>query len=89
MHIVYGTKTCGYCDQAKSLLRRHGLQWEYVDLKDLDKDDQDELMRIAGVQFRTVPQIFKKESQDIIIDKNFHQKYFNSFIVIIVDEHIG
>jgi glutaredoxin len=70
MHIVYGTKTCGYCDQAKSLLRRHGLQWEYVDLKDLDKDDQDELMRIAGVQFRTVPQIFKKESQDIIIDKN-------------------
>ena len=69
MHIVYGAKTCGYCDQAKSLLRRHGLQWEYVDLKDLDKDDQDELMRIAGVQFRTVPQIFKKESQDVIIDK--------------------
>jgi|TARA_B110000908_G_scaffold29326_1_gene34568 glutaredoxin len=64
MHIIYGTKTCGYCNQAKSLLRQNGLDFTYIDLSEVTEEDQDELMRIAGKQFRSVPQIFTKESSD-------------------------
>ena len=64
MHIIYGTKTCGYCHQAKSILRQNGLNFEYVDLSEVTEEEQDKLMKIAGKKFRSVTQIFTKETSD-------------------------
>ena len=55
---VYGTSVCGYCTQAKRLLINQGMEYEYYDISKIDSDFQDDLMKIAGQRFRTVPQIF-------------------------------
>jgi glutaredoxin len=35
-------KTCIWCDKTKDLLKRMGLQFSYIDVDLLDKDDQNE-----------------------------------------------
>jgi len=81
MHIIYGTKTCGYCHQAKSILRQNGLNFEYVDLSEVTEEEQDELMKIAGEQFRSVPQIFTKETNEFWAGRHskINWKYIGGF----------
>ena len=56
---IYGTPICGFCRQAKALCEQKGFEYEYFDLNDLDQIEKDALMEQAGVQFRSVPQIFE------------------------------
>jgi glutaredoxin 1 len=56
---IYGTPVCGYCRQAKSLCEQKGLEYDYFDLGDLKQSDMDSLMENAGIEFRSVPQIFE------------------------------
>ena len=55
---IYGSDSCAYCTQAIKLLEAKGLEYNYIDFRELSSDMQTELMNIAGHQFRTVPQIF-------------------------------
>jgi glutaredoxin len=55
---IYGTQACGYCIQAKKLLTSKEKDWVYIDLLDTSAQEQKELQDIAGIKFRTVPQIF-------------------------------
>ena len=55
---IYGTQACGYCIQAKKLLTSKEKNWVYIDLLDTSAQEQKELQDIAGIKFRTVPQIF-------------------------------
>ena len=56
---IYTTQWCPYCDAAKSLLQKKGVDYEEVDADDADT-------RMAMVQRahgrRTVPQIFVGET---------------------------
>lgn len=60
-YVIYGTVGCGFCNQAKVLLTRKELDWNYIDLLDTSSQEQKELQDIAGIQFKTVPQIFLVE----------------------------
>ena len=60
-YVVIGTTYCGYCNQAKNVLDQHYLEYEYKDINDVASSEQDRLMKIAGQEFRTVPQIFTVE----------------------------
>lgn len=55
MIIVYSKNNCPFCQQAKNLLTRKGVQFEEVNI-DLDADAKRFIMA-AG--HRTVPQIYK------------------------------
>lgn len=57
-YYIYGTQGCGFCNQAKALLTRKELDWNYIDLLDTSSQEQKELQDNAGTQFKTVPQIF-------------------------------
>ena len=56
---IYGTPICGFCRQAKAICEQKGFEYDYFDLTELDQTEKDALMEQAGVQFRTVPQIFE------------------------------
>lgn len=58
---IYGTQACGYCIQAKNVLTNKEKDWVYIDLMDTTPDEQRELQDIAGIKFKTVPQIFLVE----------------------------
>lgn len=58
---IYGTQACGYCIQAKNVLTNKEKDWVYIDLMDTTPDEQKELQDIAGIKFKTVPQIFLVE----------------------------
>jgi len=62
-YIVIGTPVCGYCTQAKAVLERKELDYEYRDLTEISVKEQTRLMDIAGKEFRTVPQIFVVEEE--------------------------
>jgi glutaredoxin len=64
-YIVYGTPVCGYCIQTKKLLEQQGIPFDYKDLGDVSSDEKDMLMKIAGKEFRTVPQIFKERKDGL------------------------
>jgi len=64
---IYGTQACGYCIQAKKLLTSKEKDWVYIDLLDTSAQEQKELQDIAGIKFRTVPQIFLVN--DGVVDK--------------------
>lgn len=64
-YIVLGTPTCGYCTQAKSLLENNNLEYVYKDLTELDKEEYNVYMDAAKVPFRTVPQIFQVEGDEL------------------------
>lgn len=51
---VYTTDTCSRCGKAKALLRRHGIEYEEVNLSK-DPDGRAELVRRTGLM--TFPQI--------------------------------
>lgn len=53
---VYSTAFCGYCERAKALLGRKGL--EYTEIRvDQEPAQREEMLRLSGGR-RTVPQIF-------------------------------
>ena len=62
-YIVIGTPVCGYCTQAKAVLERKELDYEYRCLTEVSPKEQDRLQDIAGKEFRTVPQIFVVEGE--------------------------
>ena len=52
---IYTTPVCGYCQMAKTLMKKHGVEYEeYTVGKDVTKE---ELVEIVGQEVRTVPQI--------------------------------
>jgi len=53
--MIYSTLLCPYCDRAKHLLRRKGVDYQEVRV-DLDAEQMRLMMRRS--QRRTVPQIF-------------------------------
>ncbi|OGO94574.1 MAG: glutaredoxin 3 [Coxiella sp. RIFCSPHIGHO2_12_FULL_42_15] len=53
--IVYSAEHCPYCDQAKRLLQKKGVNFEEIRV-DLDEKKRAEMMEKSGR--RTVPQIF-------------------------------
>lgn len=53
---VYTTTYCGYCDRAKSLLRRKGVEYEEIDVTG-DDEMRVKLVEMTG-GMRTVPQIW-------------------------------
>lgn len=55
MIIVYSKNNCPFCQQAKNLLTRKGVQFEEINI-DFDADAKRFIM-LAG--HRTVPQIYK------------------------------
>jgi len=61
MYIIYGSPGCGFCLEAKRLLLRLEIDYTAIDISDLDEQDKQQLQEIAGIQFRTVPQIFQAE----------------------------
>lgn len=73
MYVIYGTYNCGYCSHAKSLLMERGLDYKYVDLTEIEECDQESLMKIAGVRFRTVPQIFTQEESKMVYVGGFNE----------------
>lgn len=57
---VYTTNYCGYCEQAKALLRRKGVPFEEIDVTG-DDEARRKLVEMSG-GLRTVPQIFVGET---------------------------
>lgn len=58
-YIVIGKESCPYCTKAKELLDVCDVEYWYRDVQDVNSADLAELEKIAGGEFRTVPQIFK------------------------------
>lgn len=54
MYTIYGKPSCTYCDQAKSLLSKKGIEFNYIDVS-VDSELKD---KIIGDGFRTVPAIY-------------------------------
>lgn len=52
---IYTTPTCYYCDRAKALLRKKGVEFEEIDVE-IDGEAMKQVIKITGRQ--TVPQIF-------------------------------
>ena len=52
---MYTTNVCPYCIQAKSLLKKKGVEFEEINVSG-DHDTRDWLVKVTGR--RTVPQIF-------------------------------
>lgn len=53
---IYTTPTCGYCQAAKALLRKKGVNYTEIDVS-RDPDLRADMSKRAGGS-RTVPQIF-------------------------------
>lgn len=64
-YLIYSSPGCGYCLQAKRVLASKGLEYDYIDLVDVDDADKAQLQESAGRPFRTVPQIFKETDQGL------------------------
>jgi glutaredoxin len=66
MYIIYGTASCTYCVEAKKLLDREDKDYTYSDITVLTQTERDNIQEIAGVVFRTVPQIFKLVDNEMV-----------------------
>lgn len=55
-YIVYGRPWCGYCSAAVSLLKRAGLDFEYIDIREQGISKADLADKLGRPVF-TVPQI--------------------------------
>jgi len=64
-YMIYGTAGCGFCLEAKRLLDRLDIPYGYRDISEMDEQDKQTLQDIAGIKFRTVPQIFTLELMDM------------------------
>jgi glutaredoxin 3 len=60
--VIYSTAFCPYCDRAKSLLKRKGVEYEEIRI-DQDRERMVEMMERS--QRRTVPQIFIGDVHDM------------------------
>jgi glutaredoxin 1 len=60
-YVIYGAPGCGFCLEAKRLLTRLEIDYTAIDISELDEHEKKQLQEIAGIQFRTVPQIFETE----------------------------
>jgi glutaredoxin len=58
-YIVIGKESCPYCTRAKNLLDSKNIEYTYRDFQQVNSADVAALEKIAGQEFRTVPQIFK------------------------------
>lgn len=56
---VYTTSYCPYCEAAKALLKKRGIEFEEIRLSEDDDAAWDELTSRSGM--KTVPQIFAGE----------------------------
>ena len=56
---VYTMNYCPYCERAKSLLKRRGVEFEEVRVAEDDDAKWDELFKLSGM--KTMPQIFHGE----------------------------
>lgn len=63
-YLIIGSPSCGYCNNAKALLDQKKLPYEYTLMNHLTSTQVTELEQIAGVPFRTVPQIFIEEGEE-------------------------
>jgi glutaredoxin 3 len=54
--VMYSTAWCGYCQRARSLLERKGVEVREIKI-DEDPNDRDTMLQRSGGR-RTVPQIF-------------------------------
>ena len=66
MYIIYGTASCAYCVEAKKLLEREDKDYTYSDITVLTNTERDNIQEIAGMVFRTVPQIFKLVGNEMV-----------------------
>jgi len=57
-YIVIGTSSCPHCVNAKELLETKNITYAYYDFRQMNSSEVASLERIAGCEFRTVPQIF-------------------------------
>jgi GrxC family glutaredoxin len=55
MNEIYTTRTCGWCQRAKLLLDKHGIEYHEIDVS-TDRKLQQEM--ISRTHKQTVPQIF-------------------------------
>jgi ribonucleoside-diphosphate reductase alpha chain len=53
-NIVYGIPKCPYCQLAKEELKLRGIQYDYIDLKEIGKTAAE----VTGRKVKTVPQIY-------------------------------
>lgn len=65
IYIIYGKAGCGYCLEAKRLLDSLDITYKYFDISFMDEQDKEVLQEIAGIKFRTVPQIFTLEDNNM------------------------
>jgi len=56
---VYTMDYCPYCERAKSLLKKRGIEFQEIRVADDDDAKWDELYSLSGM--RTMPQIFNGE----------------------------
>lgn len=61
-YIIIGKESCPFCTRAKDLLNSKGIEYTYRDVHQVNSSDVAALEKIAGGEFRTVPQIFKYRS---------------------------
>lgn len=66
MYVIYGTASCAYCVEAKKLLEREDKDYTYSDITVLTNTERDNIQEIAGMVFRTVPQIFKLVDNEMV-----------------------
>jgi len=50
---IYGSPTCKFCNDAKSLLDDKGIEYNYIDLKDVPLTYRQKILRDSGMS--TVP----------------------------------
>lgn len=65
MFYIYSSPGCSACENAAKFLEAKGEDYQKVDLFSIDPAEQAKLMKVAGVPFRTVPQIFKSSEDSL------------------------
>lgn len=55
--VIYGRPQCKWCDAAKELCDREGIEYEYINIREAGIDGS-KLSQICGTTVDTVPQIF-------------------------------
>jgi glutaredoxin 1 len=64
-YLVIGKESCPYCTKAKELLELCEAKYDYVDVQQVNSADVAKLERLAGQEFRTVPQIFLETEKEV------------------------
>lgn len=73
MYYIYSSPGCSACENAAKFLEERNIPFEKVGLFDIAPTEQAKLMQIAGVPFRTVPQIFVSKDDHMIYVGGFDQ----------------